>query len=377
MTGCPPGDGGGDGLMASSKGPIKKILNNKDELAQWLNQADKRKLDVQFHGPAHSPSLGQRYVDISPIKPWWVNSEPESLDHLEEFEKRKKPEVGERNIDGGLSQNGSVKSRTPISNQLLTPKSKDRTPRVIGKSKFVSMGELVNKQKFIPNTTKSSENLKKNTSIREYPCSTIEISDKGNLQDLNGANAQLEKEDSFFKINHNQIPKSPTTIPKHMQHLTKKNPYSLNLSGLQPQKDTEIQPTSLRHTHSARDTRNFLTSSEPPRLTNSPKLKIVTPSFHCKTPTPDPLPFPSSPTHPQPPNPPPTFLQRQTAEKTKITTKIKSDRKYIDTALSKIEASLQKPAPTFSDPKLLRLNLEKIRLKKQAKGLLQIDRLTP
>ena len=294
MTGCPPGDGGGDGLMASSKGPIKKILNNKDELAQWLNQADKRKLDVQFHGPAHSPSLGQRYVDISPIKPWWVNSEPESLDHLEEFEKRKKPEVGERNMDGGLSQNGSVKSRTPISNQLLTPKSKDRTPRVIGKSKFVSMGELVNKQKFIPNTTKSSENLKKNTSIREYPSSTIEISDKGNLQDLNGANAQLEKEDSFFKINHNQIPKSSTTIPKHMQHLTKKNPYSLNLSGLQPQKDTEIQPTSLRHTHSARDTKNFLTSSEPPRLTNSPKLKIVTPSFHCKTPTPDPLPFPSS-----------------------------------------------------------------------------------
>jgi hypothetical protein len=79
-----------------------------------------------------------------------------------------------------------VKSRTPITNQLLTPRGNDRTPRVIGKSKFVSMGELVNQQNFMTTATKSSEKLKKNTSNREYPSSEYEISYKASLQDLNG-----------------------------------------------------------------------------------------------------------------------------------------------------------------------------------------------
>jgi hypothetical protein len=107
MTDCPPGDAdndqlSGDGLMASSKGPIKKILNNKDELAQWLNQADKGKVDLQFYGPEHRSMLSRGYNDISPIKHSLVKSGIGSFDNFEQLEKKKKPEVGERNTDGGL-----------------------------------------------------------------------------------------------------------------------------------------------------------------------------------------------------------------------------------------------------------------------------------
>lgn len=92
MTICPPVDAdndqlSGDGLMDSSKGPIKKILNNKDELAQWLNRADKGKVDVQFYGPEHRSMLSRGYNDISPIKQSLVKSGIDPFDNNEEFEK--------------------------------------------------------------------------------------------------------------------------------------------------------------------------------------------------------------------------------------------------------------------------------------------------